>query len=268
MVHRGPVPDRRSGRTKTTLGIYQASAGIAIKNVGRQGRRRVRRMTLRRLVEQGPDEALPVCAVSDPKQDRQAAKDFATTNTLAWLRDNLSSGSAGRRWPGDEEFRQAWLHYNVYSVRKRCKLILDALETSYGHKEPAALDAATIEHVMPQTLTQQWRNMLAENGDPDKVHVLLVDTIGNLTLTAYNSELSNLGFQEKKELYATSNYSLNGCFAAYLVWNAEQIEDRASKLWNEQRKYGRLLFRCRYQLNNDSYRRSRPSVLQRARKRG
>ena len=152
---------------------------------------------------------------------------------------------------------------NVYSVRKRCKLILDALETSYGHKEPAALDAATIEHVMPQTLTQQWRNMLAENGDPDKAHVLLVDTIGNLTLTAYNSELSNLGFQEKKEFYATSNYSLNGCFAAYLVWNAEQIEDRASKLWERAKEIWPGLFRCRCQQNNDSYRRSR---LKRARK--
>jgi hypothetical protein len=175
-----------------------------------------------------------VCAVPTNQLKRiflQAAKAFDATNTLAWLRDNLSSGSAGRRWPRDEEFKQAWLHYKVYSVPQRCKLILGALEKSYGHKEPAVLDAATIEHVMPQTLTEGWRNMLSADGDPDKIHDLLGDTIGNLTITAYNPELSNLGLEEKKKIYASSHYSLNGWFAACPVWSTKQIEERASELW-------------------------------------
>jgi hypothetical protein len=180
-----------------------------------------------------------VCAVPTNQLKRiflQAAKDFTVTNTLAWLREYLSSGTAGRRWPRDDEFKQAWLRYNMYSVPRRCKLILDALEMSYGHKEPAVLDSATIEHVMPQTLTEEWRNMLAaDGGDPDKVY-LLIDTIGNLTITAYNPELSNLGFPEKKKIYASSHYSLNGWFAACQVWSAQQIEERAGDLWERAKE--------------------------------
>src|ERR1700674_267934 len=60
-----------------------------------------------------------VCVVPTNQLKRiflQAAKGFVTANTLAWLRDTLSSGAAGRRWPGDEEFKTAWPHYRVYSV--------------------------------------------------------------------------------------------------------------------------------------------------------
>jgi hypothetical protein len=180
-----------------------------------------------------------VCAVPTNQLKRiflEAAKGFVATNTLAWLRHNLSSGSAGRRWPPDKEFREAWLHYNVYSVPQRCKLILGALEKSYGHKEPAVLDAATIEHVMPQTLTEEWRDMLAADGDPDEIHDSLGGTIGNLTITAYNPELSNLEFQAKKKIYSSSHYSLNGWFATCPVWSIKQIEARANELWERAKE--------------------------------
>lgn len=163
----------------------------------------------------------------------QAAKEFRVPDTLAWLRENLSSGAGGRRWPRDEEFRQGCLHYNIYSVPRRCKLILDSLERSYGHKEPAALDDATVEHVMPQTLTDEWRNSLSKDGDPEKLHELLADTIGNLTLTAYNPELSNLSFGQKKILYASSHYSLNEYFAQCDVWGIKEITNRSDKLWEQ-----------------------------------
>ena len=180
-----------------------------------------------------------VCGVATNQLKRiflQAAKDFTPTGTLTWLRENLSSGSGGRRWPRDEEFRHGWLHYNIYSVPRRCKLVLDSLERSYGHKEPAALEAASIEHVMPQTLTDEWRNMIATSGNADEVHDRWVDTIGNLTLTAYNPELSNLGFEEKKKLYATSHYSLNEYFAGCGTWGHAQIVERAIHLWEQAKK--------------------------------
>jgi uncharacterized protein with ParB-like and HNH nuclease domain len=180
-----------------------------------------------------------VCAIPTNQLKRiflQAAKSFTATNTLAWLRDNLSSGPAGRRWPHDEEFKQAWQHYKVYSASRRCKLILDALERSYGHKEPAVLDDASIEHVMPQTLTDKWRTVIAVDGDPAKIHDTLVDTIGNLTITAYNPELSNLPFEEKKKIYAASHYSLNGYFSQCPSWGSKQIEDRANELWERAKE--------------------------------
>jgi len=179
-----------------------------------------------------------VCGVATNQLKRiflQAAKDFMSTNTLIWLRENLSSGLGGRRWPRDEEFKQGWLHYSIYSVPRRCKLVLDALERSYGHKEPAALEAASIEHVMPQTLTDEWRSMIATMG-ADEVHDVWVDTIGNLTLTAYNPELSNLGFEEKKKLYATSHYSLNEYFSGCETWDSGAIAMRAIQLWEQAKK--------------------------------
>jgi hypothetical protein len=180
-----------------------------------------------------------VCAIPTNQLKRiflQAVKSFTGTNTLSWLRDNLSSGPAGRRWPRDEEFKQAWQHYKVYSASRRCKLILDALERSYGHKEPAVLDDASIEHVMPRTLTDKWRAMIAVDVDPTKIHDSLVDTIGNLTITDYNPELSNLPFEEKKKIYAASHYSLNGYFSSCPSWGAKQIEDRANELWERAKE--------------------------------
>jgi hypothetical protein len=73
--------------------------------------------------------------------------------------------------------------------------------------------------------------MLALDGDPEKIHDLLVDTIGNLTLTAYNPELSNPNFEQKKKIYESSDYSLNEYFSGCPAWGIEQIENRADELW-------------------------------------
>lgn len=166
----------------------------------------------------------------------QAAKAFTETNTLAWLRDSLSAGSSGRRWPSDEEFNKGWMDYKVYSNPRRCKFILEALERDHGHKEPASLDDATIEHVMPQTITSDWLSVLSSDGDPNTAHESLVDTIGNLTLTGYNPELSNMAFDEKKKIYVMSNYSLNGYFSDCDIWDINQIRQRGGKLWERARE--------------------------------
>jgi hypothetical protein len=159
----------------------------------------------------------------------QAAKNFQETNTVEWLESELALGRAGRRWPKDEEFKPEWVRYKAYSVPKRCRLILEALEEHHGHKEPADLEGATAEHIMPQELTKAWRNMLGSNADA--IHEIYCDTIGNLTLTAYNSELSNLPFEEKKKIYAQSHYELNKWFAKCSKWTQAEIEKRALALW-------------------------------------
>jgi Protein of unknown function (DUF1524) len=64
----------------------------------------------------------------------------------------------------------------------------------------------------------------------------LADTIGNLTLTAYNPTLSNLGFEEKKKIYASSHYSLNDYFADCPMWGVEQIRHRANELWERAKE--------------------------------
>lgn len=150
----------------------------------------------------------------------QLAKGFKDEGTVGWLQSDMASGAHGARWPRDEEFRLAWQSYRVYIPSRidRCKLILEALEEHHKHKEPAELINATIEHVMPRTLNAAWLAMLGDSADD--VHAQHLHTIGNLTLTGYNSELSNSPFTEKKALLAESHFELNKHFAGHEKWGA------------------------------------------------
>ena len=81
---------------------------------------------------------------------------------------------------------------------------------------------------MPQTLTDSWRTALGEVAERD--HQQLLHTLGNLTLTGYNSELSNSPFAEKQKHYAGSNVGLNAELAAAPAWNAAAIRERGIRL--------------------------------------
>jgi alkylated DNA nucleotide flippase Atl1 len=112
-------------------------------------------------------------------------------------------------------------------------LVLERLEQSFGHPEPVDFETAelTIEHIMPQTLTPEWREQLSELGqDPDEVRDELVHTLGNLTLTGVNAQLSNNPFERKQELYAYSHLELNRDLPDHSVWGRDEILARASAL--------------------------------------
>ncbi|WP_246493649.1 HNH endonuclease family protein [Crossiella cryophila] len=97
----------------------------------------------------------------------------------------------------------------------------------------------TIEHVLPQTPTQEWLDVLAEDGgDPAERHKELLHTLGNLTLTAVNATLSNHPFQRKQDLLSVSHLELNRQIAGTSRWGAKEIlaraedlADRAIRLW-------------------------------------
>ncbi|OCX63328.1 hypothetical protein BFM98_14040 [Lysinibacillus sp. AR18-8] len=82
--------------------------------------------------------------------------------------------------------------YGGGDKREKCKFILSVLEDSFGHKEKVDLTKATIEHIMPQTLTECWKQELGS--DFEDAHAKYIHIIGNLTLSGYNSELSNEPF--------------------------------------------------------------------------
>ncbi|MFI6823314.1 DUF262 domain-containing protein [Micromonospora sp. NPDC050187] len=113
-------------------------------------------------------------------------------------------------------------------------LVLRWLEESHDNKEPVALDKLTIEHVLPQTLSDEWRKMLATDLDadetPDEAHDALVHTLGNLTLTGYNSELSNKPFAAKRIALAKSGVRLNQDIADRQRWGRSEILARADDL--------------------------------------
>ncbi|ALG67021.1 DUF262 domain-containing protein [Beggiatoa leptomitoformis] len=135
-------------------------------------------------------------------------------------------------YPDDGKFKEELMTANFYSAsesRERSKLILESLEASYGHKESIDYEGLTIEHVMPQTIKgSAWQKELGENWEV--THSLYLHTLGNLTLTAYNGELSNNAFFEKKKLFADSHLELNHYFANISEWNEEQIKQRSEML--------------------------------------
>ena len=111
-----------------------------------------------------------VCGVPTNQLKRiflTAAKGMPATGEISgWLRTMLADGASGRRWPKDEEFKDFLLRYRAYSnPLTRCKFILESLEDSYGHREPASYASATIEHVMPQTLSPEWRTELGPDAE-------------------------------------------------------------------------------------------------------
>ena len=89
---------------------------------------------------------------------------------------------------------------------------------------------------MPQVLTDEWRDTLGL--DAYEIHSLLVHTLGNLTLTGYNPELSNRSYGEKRRLFLNSNLAMNRNIAEEAEWGPEQIRSRAERLARVLSRYG------------------------------
>lgn len=138
---------------------------------------------------------------------------------------------AKRELPTDAQFRERLQDTQLYGSGerlKKLKLMLERLEEAAGHKEAVDPTKLSIEHVMPQSLTPEWSAELGP--DAEDVHDDLLHTLGNLTLTGYNSELGNMPFAEKRARYAESHLELNRWFAGIARWNKEEIERRAAAL--------------------------------------
>lgn len=139
-----------------------------------------------------------------------------------------------RGWPRDRRFVSDLTRFNLYSREPdKCRLILRTLQRSFGHKEMVELDSLQIEHVLPQEIGDdehgsEWKSMLGT--DWKEIHGRWLHTIGNLTLTGYNPELSNHCFDDKRELFEASKLDLNEYFVDCPRWTEEEIEERGSQL--------------------------------------
>lgn len=134
-------------------------------------------------------------------------------------------------WPSDREFYEKFQTFRAYipSRLSRTRLILSSMERSFEHKEPVEIsDQITIEHIMPQTLDDEWRKMLGYNAD--EVYSRLLHTIGNLTFSGYNKEMQNFSFEKKKSILSESHFELNTDVLTYGIWNEESILARAKRL--------------------------------------
>lgn len=168
------------------------------------------------------------------------SKTFATLYQAVDKEDYVNSvikvfvfKSSYKRFPSDYEVREKLQTKDIYHFRLR-KYLLEALE-NYYHKEPIDLNTAnyTIEHIMPQNIEHNlsWQQMLGE--DWQEVHSLYLHTLGNLTITGYNAEMSNKSFGEKvngESGFKHSHLKLNESIAQCDVWNKKSIQRRTNIL--------------------------------------
>ena len=148
------------------------------------------------------------------------------------VRQAISQPGGRLRWPSDADFREGMLGYPLYegSRSEQRRLVIETLEKDYAHKEPADLKGLTVEHVMPQELTDEWRGALGP--EADSIHSKLVHTLGNLTLTGYNPEMSNRPFASKRHTFQNSSLSMNKEIGTETEWGPEQITSRVHQLAN------------------------------------
>ena len=133
-------------------------------------------------------------------------------------------------FPGDEDFRRRLLEVNLYALPSVRLLVLEGLE-NHGHKEPTPTSQLTIEHIMPQKITDSWKQALGDTWQAD--HQAWLDKLGNLTFTAYNSKYSNLPFAEKRNMahgFRQSGVRLNKWVADQERWTVEEIHKRNKQL--------------------------------------
>ena len=141
--------------------------------------------------------------------------------------------TAYRAFPTDYEVREKLQTKDIYHFRLK-NYLLEMLE-NYYHKEPIDImrDNYTVEHIMPQSpeLNMTWQKMLGENWR--EVQKIYLHTLGNLTLTGYNSEMGNKSFEEKlngENGFKHSHLKLNQYVASCEAWNKKSIQQRTSLL--------------------------------------
>ncbi|GAA8091141.1 DUF262 and DUF1524 domain-containing protein [Helicobacter pylori] len=108
----------------------------------------------------------------------------------------LSLETTKGKFPKDSEFKNLFITIDFYNLKEK-KYFFERLE-NFDTKEPVNTQECTIEHIMPQTLTKEWKRDLGENFQA--IHDKYLHTIGNLTLTGYNDKYSNKSFQEKRDM--------------------------------------------------------------------
>ena len=156
-----------------------------------------------------------------------------TTDENNYL-ENLNETFLGlldhRRYPRDREFRLFFSAKDMSNFSSR-DYLLRKMEND-KRKEPISFNEYTVEHIMPQTLNDQWKQDLGENFL--QIHDACVNNIGNLTLTGRNSEFGNRSFKEKRDMleegFRYSSLYLNQSLALAKKWDQTTIKARANEL--------------------------------------
>lgn len=135
--------------------------------------------------------------------------------------------------PNDTTIKEKLMNDNLYKNRNLCKYLLSIIENGVNViKEVVQIDFnTTIEHIMPQNKdSEEWRNHIGQNYD--FIYDKYLHTLGNLSLTGYNSELSDKPFMEKVSMIREKSkfVILNQDVVDKTCWNDKTIVSRSDRL--------------------------------------
>ncbi len=175
-----------------------------------------------------------VCAIPTPSHSKTFAtfgREVQKDRYLQSIQAILLKLPSYRRFPTDIEFKRELSERDLYNFPRR-SYWLRRLE-NFGRKERVPVDDYTIEHIMPQNknLSTSWREVLGS--DWQNVQEKWLHTIGNLSLTGYNSEYSDHSFAKKRDMkggFRESPLWLNEGLSALDYWNEDTIRQRAERL--------------------------------------
>ncbi|WRA07878.1 DUF262 and DUF1524 domain-containing protein [Helicobacter pylori] len=153
---------------------------------------------------------------------------------LKSVEEHFGSLTGNQKFPNDFEFKDSFITKELYgrnkTKKKKTRYFLERLE-NFNTKEPVNTKECTIEHIMPQTLTEEWKRDLG--GNFQAIHDKYLHTIGNLTLTGYNEKYGNNSFQEKRDMekgFKQSPLKLNQSLKDLESFGEKEIEKRANDL--------------------------------------
>ena len=177
-----------------------------------------------------------VCAIPTNSLNKTFAtfhKSLDKERYLESFKAHLLGLRSYKRFPRNDEFKRDLVLRDLYTIRSR-SYWLRRLE-NFERKERVPVHEYTVEHIMPQNekLSKEWQNELGEEWA--RVHETYLHTLGNLTLTGYNSEYSDRPFTDKRDMPGGFKYSpliLNEGLGAVEVWNEQAIKARANQLAN------------------------------------
>jgi len=155
---------------------------------------------------------------------------FNFENFSKYFATILFSKRGSAIFPDDEEFRADFTSRDAYGL-KNIKFILLRLENK-DNNEKEDIATLSIEHFMPQTLTNSWKAKLGKNYEI--IHNQYLHNIGNLSLSGDNTTLGNKSFEEKKKiLNVKSRLKLNQYFINATNWDETEINKRANILFED-----------------------------------
>lgn len=136
-----------------------------------------------------------------------------------------NSLSPNGRFPNDEEFKNALQSKVNISY---AKALLYKMEYKVTRNIQVDIDKITIEHILPQTMSDEWKHYLGGEEKSMIIHNTYLNCIGNLAMlsASYNSSNSNKLWTFKKNILNECQFILTQDASKYDAWNENNIKDR------------------------------------------